>query len=120
MLHRSSLRAENLTAFGEAMSSTRVFESFLGAATAFLALILATITSIVSGITILCMSNAWFSEGGVFQEIKKQDVTSVRIVHTDRNFFFKSQILVEKQDGGQQMYQLDSDITFDYRITAIK
>ena len=66
------------------------------------------------------MNNAWFSEKGVLGELKKQDSAIVRIVHTQRNFLAKSLILVEKVGGVQQMYFLDTDIGFAYRLTAVK
>lgn len=64
------------------------------------------------------MGNQWFTEEGVFKKIQLNHSNAVRIVDSERNVFQRTVITVEQKDGKRVRYCLDSDILFNYTITA--
>lgn len=64
------------------------------------------------------MGNQWFTEDGVLKKIQLDHPEAVRIVDAERDVFQKSIIVVEQKDGGRGRYCLDSNILFNYTITA--
>ena len=64
------------------------------------------------------MGNQWFTEDGVLKKIQLNHSNAVRIVDAERNVFQHTVITVEQKDGKRVRYCLDSDILFNYTITA--
>ena len=64
----------------------------------------------------LCMMNVYFTETGVLMKIQSINPKVKAIVFSERNIFSSSRVLVEEWGKVRTMYELDSNILFNYRI----
>lgn len=66
----------------------------------------------------LIMGNQWFTEDGALRTVQVNHPDAVRVMDAERNVFRHSVITIEHKNGGRGRYCLDSDIMFNYTITA--
>lgn len=62
------------------------------------------------------MANIYFTENGVLRELRNEFPKTERVVKIERNFFSKSIIIVEEKNGDRPIYELDSNILFNYEF----
>lgn len=63
------------------------------------------------------MGNQWFTEQGVFREIKLINPEVTGVVGSTRNVYGQSIIKTQLKDGSRQDYLLGSNILFNYTIS---
>lgn len=81
----------------------------------FAAIILALLLAAVSS---LCTANIYFTESSVLKDLENNCPGIKKIVKSERNFFAKSLITVETAYGDEVVYELDTNIRFNYSYNS--